>query len=289
MSNRRPAAPSDYEKAKKETPLQLQCQLDRKEISTVKVYYRVGARERKAELPVNAMEQSEAILFAISEFQSFRDTHNINARNSFIHFRETLNGTARTDWDTAMMPYAAVADQTNASFLTARNTFLLTFFSDKAYDNLVKYLDLVHKPNKMSELQLSTRLKTIQLYSTFLPPSTDPQMELTDLRIKKIYFHMQPIPMQTQYNISGRPRLEDAAVTLTTLQDFFTELETAPLMHSPYYPGNNNNNNNNNDRDSGRGNGNGGGGGRRNQRGGRRNQQQRRRGRGNDNDDRSNK
>ena len=94
MSNRRPAAPSDYEKVKKETPLQLQCQLDRKEISTVKVYYRVGARERKAELPVNAMEQSEAILFAISEFQSFRDTHNINARNSFIHFREMINGTA---------------------------------------------------------------------------------------------------------------------------------------------------------------------------------------------------
>ena len=93
-------------------------------------------------------------------------------------------------------------------------------------------------------------------------------MELTDLRVKKIYFHMQPIPMQMQYNISGQPRIEDAATTLTTLQEFFTELETAPIMHSPYYPGNNNNNNNNNDRDSGRGNGNGGGGGKRNQRGG---------------------
>ena len=269
MSNRSTAALSDYEKAKKETPLLLQCQLDRKEIPNIKVYYRVGARERKAELPVNAMEKPEAILFSISEFQSFRDTHGINARNSFLHFRETLTGTARTDWDTAMAPYAAAAAQTNASFLTARNTFLLTFFSNKAYDNLVKYLDIVHKPNKMTELQLATRLKTIQLYSTFLPPSNDPQMELTDLRVKKIYFHMQPIPMQTQYNISGQPRIEDAATTLTTLQEFFTELETAPIMHSPYYPGNNNNNNNNNDRDSGRGNGNGGGGGKRNQRGGR--------------------
>ena len=66
MSNCSTAAPSDYEKAKKEMPLLLQCQLDRKEIQTVKVYYHVGTCEHKAKLPVNVMEQPELILYVIS-------------------------------------------------------------------------------------------------------------------------------------------------------------------------------------------------------------------------------
>ena len=54
----------------------------------------------------------------------------------------------------------------------------------------------------------------IQLYSCNLPPSTDLQCELTDLHIKKIYFHMQPLTAQMQYHISANPHIKNAEVTL---------------------------------------------------------------------------
>ena len=95
----------------------------------------------------------------------------------------------------------------------------------KVYDYLVVYLEQVRKPRNMTELQLATRLRTIQSYSTYLPASDDPQNVLTNLRIKKIYFHMQPMSYQAQYNIS-KPRIEDNAVTLMTMAEFFSELET---------------------------------------------------------------
>jgi hypothetical protein len=55
-----------------------------------------------------------------------------------------------------MTPYAAADDQTHANFLLACNTFLHTFFSCTTYDDLVTYLEAIHKPKKMTELTLAT-------------------------------------------------------------------------------------------------------------------------------------
>ena len=62
----------------------------------------------------------------------------------------------------------------------------------------------------------------IQLYSHNLPPSADLQCILTDLHIKKIYFHMQPLTAQMQYHISANPHIENDEVTLRTLAEFFS-------------------------------------------------------------------
>ena len=131
-----------------------------------------------------------------------------------------------------MTPYAAADDQTHANFLLAHNTFLHTFFSHTAYDDLITYLEAVCKPKKMTKLALATQLTMIQLYSHNLPPSTDPQCELTNLCIKKIYFHMQPLMAQMQYHISVNPHVENAEVTLCTLTKFFSTMEDTSLIYS---------------------------------------------------------
>ena len=272
MSNRKD---TEYEKALQETPLTLKAAIVPKDILTCKIYYRVGQRERKIELPVNFMDNPEAILYSVSEFTSFVDTHNINGPRQFEHYCETLSGTARASWDVARQQYLTAAQQTPANFILARNAFLRTFFARTAYDALVTYLEQVRKPKKMTELELATCLRTMQMYSAFLPPPTDPQMELTDLRIKKIYFHMQRLDWQQQYKISSHPRIEKPQATLASMCEVFSDLEAVPSMHTSYH--NNNNHNPNNDRD----NGNGG------RRGGRSNTGKR--GRGKHNDDRSNK
>jgi hypothetical protein len=102
------------------------------------------------------MEDAKTILYAISEFQSFIKCYNINGRNTFTFYHEMLTGTAHGSWDAAMTPYAAADDQTHANFLIACNIFLHTFFSHTVYDDLVAYLEAVHKPKKMTKLTLAT-------------------------------------------------------------------------------------------------------------------------------------
>ena len=279
MSNRKD---TECEQALQETPLTLKAAISPKDILTCKIYYRVGQRERKIELPVNSMDDSEAILYSVSEFTSFVDDHDINGPRQFAHYRETLNGTARASWDAARQPHANVAQQTPANFILARNAFLRTFFPRTAYDALVTYLSQVRKPNKMTELELSTRLRTMQMCSTFLPPPTDPQMELTDLRMKKIYFHVQRIDWQQQHKISSHPHIETPQATLASMCEVFSDLEAVPSMHTSHR----NNDNHNNNRGGSDRNNNGNGG----RRGGRRNAGKRGSdGKRNDEDDRTNK
>ena len=140
----------------KKTPLQLKCQINPVNIPKVKVYFHHANHDHKAELPVNSMEDSETILYAVSEFQSFINCYNINGRNTFTFYHEMLTGTAHGSWDAAMTPYAVAEDQTHANFLLAHNAFLHTFFSHTIYDNLITYLEAVHKPKKMTELTLAT-------------------------------------------------------------------------------------------------------------------------------------
>ena len=216
----------------KKTPLQLKCQIDPVNIPKVKVYFCHANCDHKAELPVNSMEDSETILYAVSEFQSFINCYNINGRNTFTFYHEMLAGTAHGSWDAAMTPYAAAEDQTHANFLLACNAFLHTFFSHTTYDDLIIYLEAVCKPKKMTKLALATRLAMIQLYSHNLPPSADPQCQLTNLCIKKIYFHMQPLTAQMQYHISMNPHIKTAEVTLHTLAKFFSTMEDTSLMYA---------------------------------------------------------
>ena len=142
-----------------------------------------------------------------------------------------LTGTAHGSWDATMTPYAVADAQTHANFLIAHNIFLHTFFSHTVYDDLITYLEAVCKPKKMTKLTLATQLTMIQLYSHNLPPSADPQCVLTDLHIKKIYFHMQPLTAQMQYHISANPHIENDEVTLRTLAEFFSTMEDTSLMY----------------------------------------------------------
>ncbi len=179
------------------------------------------------------MEDAKTILYSVSEFQSFIECYNINGQNTFTYYCEMLTGTAHGSWDATMTPYAAADAQTHANFLIACNVFLHTFFSHTVYDDLIAYLEAVCKPKKMTKLALATQLTMIQLYSHNLPPSTDLQCVLTDLHIKKIYFHMQPLTAQMQYCISAaNSHIENAEVTHQTLAKFFSTMEDTSLMYS---------------------------------------------------------
>jgi hypothetical protein len=97
----------------KKTPLQLKCQIDPVNIPKVKVYFCHVNHDHKAELPVNSMEDSKTILYAVSEFQSFIDHYNINGQNTFTFYHEMLAGTACGSWDATMTPYTGAKDQTH--------------------------------------------------------------------------------------------------------------------------------------------------------------------------------
>jgi hypothetical protein len=59
-----------------------------------------------------------------------------------------LAGTAHGSWDASMTPYATADDQTHANFLLAHNAFLCTIFSHTTYDDLITYLEAVHKQKR---------------------------------------------------------------------------------------------------------------------------------------------
>lgn len=119
---------AEYEKAAKDTPLTLFCSIDIFQIPKCKVYRVQGNQTRKVELPVNTMEKLEAILYCISEFESFRDGFNLNGQHSFQFYWETLSGVARNSWDLACDGFENAQQQTDANFFIACTRLLHTFY-----------------------------------------------------------------------------------------------------------------------------------------------------------------
>ena len=185
----------------------------------------------KINLPVNLMEESEATLHCMSEFDSFVNRCSLSGPDQFKYFREVISGTARGSWDLAAEKYSDNTKKSPENFEKALDKFPLSFFTEKSHEHLVDCLDQVKKPRNMTELELATRLRQIRIHATFSPPPLDPQKELTDLRMKTICHHMQPETFQTQFAVSGK-KLHKKRMTLRKMADFFGELETSPQFNS---------------------------------------------------------
>lgn len=177
----------------------------------------------KVVVPCNDMSTPEVFLHTHNEFLEAAVVLHLEDDELFQHYRRTLRGAARMNWDTS----TAAFPRTDAGFEDAMEAFKRTLMTDDAHDNLMHYLELAVKPRSMDAKAVMNRLQLINLFSTRLPnPTGAAAPVIGTVQLKTMFFRMMPMAWQNKFKESGSRLVNYTPLELAEYMNTLSTIET---------------------------------------------------------------
>ena len=218
------------EQAKRMTPLTLVSNIQKEDLSEVKVEYtRADGSIGKVALPRSDYSSAENLLYCLKEFQEAADEYNWAGQVRFQKYRKTLVGDARETWDAAV----AVGPQNHqlATFQLAIREVIRGIAGVGSYDHLIEYMEAAKKPHNMTPSQLAVRLSTLcHSAQYFLQEDGTPGPDITPLKQRRLLLSMHPNPWIEKFTDAGKTA---ATETTASIVAYMTIQYSKEAMNRP--------------------------------------------------------
>jgi hypothetical protein len=182
--------------------------------------------KEKLETPIIDGRSVEANLYSLREFRETAEELTFDTGDElFKYFRRILRSTIKDDWDTVVTDngFDGVNGKTEIDFANCLREWKLTFVTEDSRQELVDYLQTVHKPRAMQVEVFVQRIKTMARYVTELPFAGAQPPMLNNTQIKNIVYKAMPAAWQQHFIRSNKGV---SAVTLLELQNFMSNERT---------------------------------------------------------------